>query len=301
MKSLLSRLAFVVLLTAGLFADGTAPKWWDSPSGLSRDGAEAPSHPWGVRLLAAQEAAPAFAWPTGKRAAISLSFDDGRDSQVLVGTAVLKRHQALATFFVVPSAVERQLAGWKQAVAEGHEIGNHSLNHPCSGNFPWSRSKATENYTLAQMREELVEANRRIHALLGVTARTFAYPCGQTFVGRGVKTASYVPLVAELFLAGREWRDESPNDPSFADLAKLTGVEMDGRDFSDLRPTIEEARKNGAWLVLAGHEIGEPGRQTTRATMLEELLRFANDPKEGLWLATVSEVAEYVKARQGVN
>jgi peptidoglycan/xylan/chitin deacetylase (PgdA/CDA1 family) len=250
-------------------------------------------------LPAAQDPPATFAWPSGKRLALSLSFDDGRDSQVLVGTGVLRRHQALATFFVVPSAVERQLAGWKQAVSDGHEIGNHSLNHPCSGNFPWSRAKATENYTLAKMREELVEANRRIQVLLGVTPRTFAYPCGQTFVGRGVGTQSYVPLVAELFLAGREWRDESPNDPAFADLAKLTGVEMDGRDFADLRPTIEEARKGGAWLVLAGHEIGEPGRQTTRVTMLEELLRFAKDPKEGIWLATVGEVAEYVKARQG--
>ncbi|HXI40557.1 MAG TPA: hypothetical protein VNH83_11290, partial [Bryobacteraceae bacterium] len=37
------------------------------------------------RKLAAQDAAPAFHWPDGKRVAVSLSFDDARASQVDVG------------------------------------------------------------------------------------------------------------------------------------------------------------------------------------------------------------------------
>ena len=82
------------------------------------------------------------------------------------------------------------------------------------------------------MRDELIEANRRIATLLGVTPRTFAYPCGQTFVGRGPGTQSYVPVVADLFLAGRGWRDEASNDPAFVDLAQTLGVEMDDRDFA---------------------------------------------------------------------
>jgi len=248
--------------------------------------------------LSAQAAPPASVWPNGQRMALSLSFDDGRDSQVLVGTALLKRHGAAVTFFVVPSAVERQLAGWKQAVADGHEIGNHSLTHPCSGNFAWARSKALEDYTIERMRKELTETNRRVQALLGATPRTFAYPCGQSFVGRGRGTKSYVPIVARLFVAGRGWLDESANDPAFVDLAQLMGVEMDGREFSDLRPLIEETRSRSGWLVLAGHEIGASGRQTTHVTMLEELLAFAKDPKEGVWLAPVGVIAEHVRAQQ---
>ena len=62
--------------------------------------------------------------------------------------------------YVVPSSVERRLDGWKKAVAAGHEIGNHSLNHPCSGNFLWARQKALEEYTLAKMEHELAETNR---------------------------------------------------------------------------------------------------------------------------------------------
>jgi peptidoglycan/xylan/chitin deacetylase (PgdA/CDA1 family) len=242
-----------------------------------------------------QQAVGTFPWPTGKKVAISLTFDDARASQPKVGAAVLDQYGVKATFFVVPGAVSESLEGWKKVVASGHEIGNHSLNHPCSGNFPWSRSKAIENYTIDQMRGELIEANKKIESLLGVKSETFAYPCGQKFVGRGKETKSYVPVVAELFLLGRGWMDEGPNDPAFCDFAQLTGVEMDGKDFDAVLPLIENAKKNQQWLVLAGHEMGESGTQTTRLSMLKKLMEYAKDPANGVWLAPAGVVAKYVK------
>jgi peptidoglycan-N-acetylglucosamine deacetylase len=253
--------------------------------------------------LQAQPAAPppaaGIAWPNGARMALSLSFDDGRASQVDAGLPVFARHGAKVTLYVVPSAVERKLDGWKAAVAGGNEIGSHSLTHSCSGNFPFARQKALEEHSIPRMREELVESNQRIAALLGVTPRTFAYPCGQTFVGRGRDTQSYVPVVAELYLAGRGWLDEAANDPAFVDLAQTLGVEMDGKDFAHIRPLLDEASARGAWLVLAGHDIGADGRQTTRIAMLDELLAYVKDPAHGVWLATVGEAAAYIAARRG--
>lgn len=240
---------------------------------------------------------PAVTWPGGAKMALSLSFDDGRESQVTAGLPVFARHGARVTLFVVPSAIEPRVEGWKQAVAAGHEIGNHSLTHSCSGNFPFSRQKALEDHTLPRMRAELMEANERIARLLGVTPRTFAYPCGQTFVGRGRETQSYVPIVAELFLAGRGWLAESSNDPEVVDLAQTLGVEMDGKDFAQIRPLLDEARGRGAWLVLAGHDIGAGGRQTTRVAMLDELLAYVKNPANGIWLATVAEAADRIAKR----
>ena len=261
-----------------------------------------------VSLLAVRPSAqappptqPSIQWPGSAKMALSLSFDDGRESQVTQGLPVFARHAARVTLFVVPSAVERRLDGWKQAVAAGHEIGNHSLTHSCSGNFAFSRQKALEDHSIDRMREELVEANRRIAALLGVTPRTFAYPCGQTFVGRGRDTRSYVPVVAELFLVGRGWLDESANDPAFVDLAQTMGVEMDGRDFDQIRPLLDDARKTGGWLVLAGHDIGAAGRQTTRVAMLDALLPYATDPANGIWLSTVAEAADHITRQRGAS
>jgi len=241
---------------------------------------------------------PAISWPAGKQLAVSLSFDDARMSQVDKGTALLDQYGVKATFYVVPGAVKERLEGWKKATASGHEIGNHSSNHPCTGNFPWARQKALEEYTLDQMRGELVECNKSIQALLGVKPEVFAYPCGQTFIGRGVDTKSYVPLVAELFLTGRGWLDEGPNNPAFCDFAQLTGMEMDEKNFDEILPLLESARKNKQWLVLAGHEMGDSGAQTTSLSMLKKLIEYAQDPANGIWLAPVGTVAKHIQLQK---
>ena len=243
-------------------------------------------------------AATPFAWPDGKQVALSLSFDDARASQVQGGTALLDKYGVKATFYLVPSSAERQLDGWRRAAAGGHEIGNHSLNHPCSGNFAWSRSKALEDYTLDQIERELTDANRRITELLGVTPASFAYPCGQTFVGRGEQTKSYVPVAARLFTTSRGWLDEAPNDPAYVDFAQITGIESDGKDFDRIRTIVEDARKTGLWVVLAGHDIGRDGPQTTRMSMLDALCAYAANPANGVWIAPVGTVAKYVQAQR---
>jgi peptidoglycan/xylan/chitin deacetylase (PgdA/CDA1 family) len=250
------------------------------------------------KVTASQSKAPPFKWPEGKQMALSLSFDDARQSQVEGGTALLDQYDVKATFYLVPRAMKEKLDGWKKAVASGHEIGNHSLLHACSGNFAWSRDKAIENYTLEKMRSEILQCNREIEQALGVVPKVFAYPCGQTYVGRGVDTKSYVPIVAELFTAGRGWLDEGPNDPSFCDFAQLTGIEMDGKDFPAIKTILENAAQNKSWVVLAGHEMGKEGRQTTRLSMLKELIEYAKDPSHGIWLAPVGTVAEYVRTHR---
>ncbi|QQS45685.1 MAG: polysaccharide deacetylase family protein [Acidobacteriota bacterium] len=249
--------------------------------------------------LILQSAPQQFGWPDGRRVALSLSFDDARLSQIDVGLPLFERLGSKATFYLVPSTAERRLEGWKKAAAAGHEIANHTLNHPCSGNFPWAREKALENYSMEKMRSELLETNRRLEAMLGVRPVSFAYPCGQTFIGRGIDTRSYVPLVAEHFITGRGWMDEAPNDPAWCDMAQLTGIEMDGRDFEQILPIIERAREAGHWVVLGGHEIGQGGNQTTRVAMLEKLVRYAQDPANQVWLAPVGTVAKYVLERRG--
>ena len=188
----------------------------------------------------------AFEWPNGAVAAVSLSFDDARVSQVEGGTALLNKFDAKATFYVVPSAVQQRLAGWKAAVAAGHEIGNHSMVHPCSGNFRWARDNALEDYTLEKMRNELAQANQALERLLGVTPTSFGYPCGQTFIGSGTATQSYVPIIADMFVSGRGWLDEAPNDPAYVDMAQITGMKMDRKSFEEVVEMLNQAKNEGA-------------------------------------------------------
>jgi len=235
-----------------------------------------------------------FRWSGGKRAAVSLSFDDARLSQVDNGLAILDKYGVKATFYVIPGSVKRRLAGWQRAVASGHEIGNHSLRHPCTGNFSWARKKALEEYSLEMMERELDEANTEIERLLGVRPTTFAYPCGQKFVGRGRAVKSYVPLVAERFVVGRGYNEEVMNDPAFCDLAQVMSAGIDGLDFEQIKGLVERAAADGRWLILCGHEIGRPGSQATRASALEAFCEYAQDPANGLWVDTVEAVGRYI-------
>ena len=248
--------------------------------------------------LTAQEAVAGFPWPAGKRVAVSFSFDDARASQIDVGVPLFDKYGAKVTFYVNPPNMEQRLEGWKKAAAEGYEIGNHSRSHPCSGNFTWSRKNDVEDYTLARMAEEMDTANTETERMLGVKPATFAYPCGQKFVGRGVDTKSYVPLVARKFLAGRGFRDEAANSPAFCDLAQLLGVSSDGMSFEDMRKAVLAAKEDGAWLVFAGHEIGSPAYQTTETAALEQFLKYAMDPANGVWLDTVDSIAKYIQTRR---
>ena len=235
-----------------------------------------------------------FHWPEGKRAAISLTFDDARLSQIDRGIPLLDEYGVKATFYVSPKSMEQRRAGWKAAVANGHEIGNHSLVHPCSGNFPFSRDKALEDYTLDQMRSELRQASDIIENQFGVRPVSFAYPCGQKYVGRGRNFKSYVPLIAEEFLTGRGWMNEWANDPAFCDMANLMGVELDGKSFEQVKQVMDRVLKDGGWLIFAGHEIGDGGRQTTLASTLKALCEYAQDPANGIWLDTVESVSRYI-------
>jgi peptidoglycan/xylan/chitin deacetylase (PgdA/CDA1 family) len=250
---------------------------------------------------AKKAAAPAakFPWPEGIRGAVSLTFDDARLSQIDRLIPLLDTCGVRATFYVTPANIEKRLDGWKKASRASHEIGNHTMTHPCTGNYPAFRHNALEDLTLEGMAKELDDANQAIVRLLGVKPRDFAYPCGQTFVGRGREVKSYVPLVAERFLSGRKWLNEDANDPSFCDLAQLLALESDGKPFETLKALIDKAMNEGRWLILVGHEVGDGGYQTTLASAVEGVCRYARDPSNGIWIDTVGAIADYVRKTRG--
>ena len=236
-----------------------------------------------------------FAWPDGIRAAVSLTFDDARESQLIHGVPILDRHDVKATFYVSLSVADQRLDDWRRAAGGGHEIGNHSVNHVCSGNFCWGSTLTLEDYTLQRMEEDILAAQKGIEDRLGLSPRTFAYPCGQSFVGRGEQCRSYTPIVARHFIAGRRFRDETFNDPSFCDLARLAGTEGDGLSFEQLRTIIDQAAAEGAWVVLAMHDVGlDRPRQVISTDTLEQLCSHCKDPANGIWIDTTEHIADFI-------
>src|SRR5690606_22569564 len=76
-----------------------------------------------------------IAWPEGKKMALSLSFDDARESNPTLGVSLLDQYDVKATLFLYRASVRRNLEGCKKDAASGHELANHFLLPRCSGNY----------------------------------------------------------------------------------------------------------------------------------------------------------------------
>lgn len=243
-----------------------------------------------------------FTWPRGAKAAVSLSFDDARLSQPDVGIPMLDRHGIKATFYVCQSGVEERLNAWRAAVANGHEIGNHTLTHPCTGNFSWSRDNALEDYTLDRIERDMLDANAMIQQLLAVQATTFAYPCGQKFVGRGETQQSYVPLVARHFAVGRDYSNNLTADPCRCDLTAVPGTELDGLNWDLAREIMEGAVRDGRWVVFVAHRVESPGQTcgSIAPDVLDQVCAYCTDPANGIWIDTVAAVGRHVSNQRSL-
>src|SRR5210317_1324498 len=76
-----------------------------------------------------------FKWPNGKKAAVVFTYDDGLDGHLDVAVPQLDEFGFKGTFYCTgnsPSLYNR-LDEWRQIAKNGHELGNHTLFHPCDG------------------------------------------------------------------------------------------------------------------------------------------------------------------------
>ncbi|MCY8103931.1 polysaccharide deacetylase family protein [Bacillus mojavensis] len=80
---------------------------------------------------------------------------------------VLQKHKVKATFFLEGNWVKHNEQLAKKIAEEGHEIGNHSYNHP-------DMSKLTTG----RISEQLDKTNEQIEKTLGVKPKWFAPPSG---------------------------------------------------------------------------------------------------------------------------
>lgn len=98
---------------------------------------------------------------------VALTFDDGPSRWTGEVVERLGRSDARATFFVCGRNVERDPAPARDALAAGHEIGNHTFSHP----FLLGLSPAA-------VRREIFHTQRVVEDRLGVSPVWFRPPFG---------------------------------------------------------------------------------------------------------------------------
>lgn len=106
----------------------------------------------------------------GQKKRVALTFDDGPDAKVTPQVlAILKKYDAKATFFMVGTNVSKNPAIVEQVYEAGHEIGNHTWNHP----------KLTSLSTSA-VKQEVDKTSNAIYNAIGQYPTVFRPPYGAT-------------------------------------------------------------------------------------------------------------------------
>ena len=193
--------------------------------------------------------------------------------------------------------MENYLVDWQGVARSGHEIGNHTLSHPCPETILGSAG-GLESMTLAEIEQDMLAAQKRLNQIAPHQQHwTFAYPCYSTYVGRGVTRQSYVPVVAKHFLAGRAAGELGfANRPERMDLACLWATPAELLSGDEMIALVKRLTERGQWVILVFHDIdgdllNVPGRT------YRKLLQFLSQERETIWTGTVSEIAAYLAAQ----
>jgi len=89
---------------------------------------------------------------------------------------------------------------------------------------------------------------------------------------------------------------EGHMDPARCDLWRLAAAGSDETTFIRMKRLTERAITAGGWIIFGGHEIA-PKRayQTTHTGELTRILRYVTRTVPGLWVGTVTEIADWIR------
>lgn len=114
---------------------------------------------------------------------IAITFDDGPTPVTPKVLELLRKHQAKATFFCIGRQIEKYPDIFRQTIAEGHTVGNHTYNHSPKMGL-WNK---------AEVLAELMKTNDIIWNVGGVKAKLYRPPYGVTFpnLAKAVKVTKH--------------------------------------------------------------------------------------------------------------
>lgn len=235
-------------------------------------------------------------WPDGKKAALLLTYDDGLDSHLNVAIPQLDSFGFKGTFFLYSGVPEDRFASWKKVSDHGHELGNHSLYHPCKGNgFQVKSSRfISQNYDVPSIIREIGVMNKLLFAITGKQPASYAYPCSETVVG-GIDYSD--SLRASGLVRYARTGEDRPEITNFKDVNffKVPAFAPPaGSDSGVLIDFAEEVLNKHGLGIYIFHGIGGDYLSIGSSEHLA-LLRFLDEHSDEIWVATFSEVMEYIQ------
>jgi len=246
-----------------------------------------------------------FTWPDGRYAAIALTYDDALGSQLDIAIPQLDAAGLKGTFFLEGDFDQTDLPRWRAVAAAGHELGNHSIFHPCArGTFEMPPQYNNENYSIETMLNEIRVMNTLLFAIDGRATRGYATPCGQTVVGgkdyieelRASGLVRYVRSVDHRPLS----LDPRPTvlDPYLINTFDVATQFFDeGVTGEQLFAFVAHVRRSGGFGVLGFHGVGGD-YLTTSAEAHQALVHYLEANQGDIWIAPIGELLDYIAAHR---
>ncbi|HET6724092.1 MAG TPA: polysaccharide deacetylase family protein [Chitinophagaceae bacterium] len=234
----------------------------------------------------------------GKKCAVVITYDDAIDQHLDNAIPVLDSLDLKATFYVTAfsQSMQARLNDWKKLAIKGHELGNHTLYHPCTGGKgrEWVKPEYDmNNYTVKRMVDETRMTNLFLQALDGKTKRTFAFTCGDMKIG----DSSFINAMKNDFVAARAVRNQMKKIQEI-DLLNLDCYMINGETGTEMIGWVRKAVETNSLLVILFHGVGGGNALNVSLPAHREFLQYLKKNEKDIWIAPMLDVAEYIRASQ---
>ncbi len=246
-----------------------------------------------------------FQWPGSARAAVCMTYDDAIDNHLDNAAPDLESVGLRGTFYVqgASSSLASRIEDWRAMAARGHELGNHSLFHPCirqradGTEYDWLLPEYDMGlYSVRQMIAGIRLCNTLLTAVDGHTRRTYGAPCGDSEAG-GV---SYLDSLPKLFTALRISGGKAPDNMRSVELGGVTVPlqSATGMDLQQLIEIVEDAAAKGTIAVLCFHGVGGGHSINTTREVHRGLIEYLNEHRDRLWTDTFINVTDHIRSER---
>jgi len=237
-------------------------------------------------------------WPNGAKAAVCLTYDDGLDGHLDVAIPQLDAAGLKGTFFCTGSSpcLYNRMEEWRKAASNGHELGNHTLFHPCLGikadgtRQDWVNPEYDlRNYSYNKLLNELKTANTLLKAIDGKESRTYGYTCSDCMAGEVNFTDSL-----KKYFAGARSDGAIPSTMKGYEVYKTPSWGVNSPTADQLIAYVNEAKAKGTIAVIMFHSVGG-GYLNTGAEEHRQLVEYLQKNQKDFYCATFQELMEYIK------
>lgn len=234
------------------------------------------------------------AW-NGKKAAVVITYDDAIDQHLDNAVPLLDSLGLKATFYVTAfsSSMQNRLGEWKALPGKGHELGNHTLYHPCIGgaNRSWvSPEYDMSRYTVRRMQDEMRMTNLFLQALDGNKERTFAFTCGDKIIS----DSAFMNGMKNDFIAARSVR-HTMHKIGEVDLYDVDCYVVANHTAAQMIEWVDKAIETNSLLVILFHGVGGGNGLDVSLADHRAFLLYLKSKEKELMIAPMLKVAKHVK------